>query len=111
MPEIVQSWKPATPSAQPSHTPRLITFQAYGRLSRFFQTIAAMSRKCLGLVWPKPKGTAAFSLAFQPFWSLWEGIQIGSAVHPAFNIPALKWTYHLSLAKETDQKKEPKTGG
>ena len=48
-PSIVQSWKPATPSAQPSQTPRLRTFQAYGRLSRFFQTTLGHVAKVLRL--------------------------------------------------------------
>ncbi len=42
-PESVQSWKPATPSAQPSHTPLLRMRHAYGRFRRFFHTILAMS--------------------------------------------------------------------
>ena len=38
-PLIVQSWKPATPSAHPSHTPLRRMRHAYGRLRRFSQTI------------------------------------------------------------------------
>ena len=36
---IVQSWKPATPSAQPSHTPLRRMRNAHGRLRRFSQTV------------------------------------------------------------------------
>ena len=43
-PESVQSWKPATPSAQPSHTPLRRIRHAYGRWRRFVQTTFAMSR-------------------------------------------------------------------
>ena len=42
-PESVQSWKPATPSAQPSHTPLRRIRHAYGRLRRFSHTTFAMS--------------------------------------------------------------------
>jgi hypothetical protein len=43
-PSMVQSWNPATPSAQPSHTPFDSTFQAYGRFWRFSPTTLAISR-------------------------------------------------------------------
>ncbi len=38
-PLIVQSWKPATPSAQPSHTPLRRMRHAYGRSRRLSQTV------------------------------------------------------------------------
>ncbi len=42
-PERVQSWNPATPSAQPSHTPRFKIRHAYGKLSRLSQTVLSIS--------------------------------------------------------------------
>src|SRR5881397_423615 len=40
-----------------------------------------MSRKCLGLVCPKPNGTAVLSLVFQSFWILWEDMLRSDGVH------------------------------
>src|SRR5262245_42630351 len=72
---MVQSWKPATPSAHPSHTPRRSTLNAYARLSRFFQATRAMSRKCLGFTWPSPNGMADFSRSNPVDWILCDGIE------------------------------------
>ena len=42
-PDSVQSWKPATPSAHPSHTPLRMIRHTYGRLSRFSQKVRTIS--------------------------------------------------------------------
>ena len=43
-PDSVQSWNPATPRAQPSHTPLRRIRHAYGRCRRLAHTTLAMSR-------------------------------------------------------------------
>ena len=42
-PSMVQSWRPATPSAQPSHTPLVSTSQAYFGCLRLTHATLAMS--------------------------------------------------------------------
>ena len=45
-------------------------FPGVGEIVAILPDDRAMSRKCFGLAWPRPNGTADFNRAFRSFWSL-----------------------------------------
>jgi hypothetical protein len=56
VPGKVQSFTPLVPNAQPSHTPRVSTFHAQGKLSRFSHATLSISRMWRGFCRARPNG-------------------------------------------------------